>query len=641
MGVDLFFVLSGYLMTQLLRRSTTSREFSMVDFWERRMRRLFPALLATVSFTLGLGFLILSPRELVRLAHSAIAQSLFAANIYFLRNSGGYFDGPAERFPLLHTWSLAVEEQFYLVLPFMLLALRRASDGRVMWIIGSLAAVSFLLSVCLLESHPHSTFYLLPTRAWELLVGSLLSMVPACARRSGRMHGLVAWVGLVLLFVCMIAYDDRVPFPGAFALAPVLCTVATLYSTRAEPKMLVSRFLSMPPLVFVGKVSYSWYLLHWPMLAFASIQTGPIGVWKGIFLSAASLCLAILSWRWIEQPFRDRTVLPGSRSLFFACAGGTMATMLVAIWFSRSGGVMGRFSNLDIIHLRDAEWIGGEYSIGVSDKHIPEESFPKLGRWPSNGEGRLDFLVWGDSHGAILSHLIDDVAKLEGLKGRAANTIGLPPLPNVSRPNYLDPRPTRVLRSSILYLLTNSPPKHLILVSRWGLYTSTKASSDDLLKSISLSELDDGGELTRDPDPMEQNRLIIKRSLSFLSDLCRAHGIRLWIVRQVPETAEYSAADAMIRQQLGYFPVFANERRSLGDHRAQQAAFLSLVDSLNSDSIHMIDPAPYLFDSLGFTVNYRGGRACYKDPDHMTQWGISFARPMVQSLMDQIKRESR
>lgn len=325
-GVDVFFVISGYLITSIIVSELRDNRFSLITFYERRIRRIFPALLVMIGTVLVLGPLLFMPDDLRNAAKSAVAATLFSSNFLFFMEAG-YFDAAAFTKPLLHTWSLAIEEQFYIVVPLLLMLLARGRGRFGLWI-GGLTVASLLLSVLTTAQLPTAAYYLLPWRAWELGIGALLALgvVPALTHRGIREAA--ALLGLGAILVTAVLLDKSTPFPGAIALVPVLGTALVLHAGAAGPS-LVSRVLSLGPFVWIGKLSYSLYLWHWPVIVF-------FVYWKmdmpsGIEIPALiglSLLLAWLSWRFVERPFRQPAG-GARRGWVFAGAGVAMAVMIL------------------------------------------------------------------------------------------------------------------------------------------------------------------------------------------------------------------------------------------------------------------------------------------------------------------------
>lgn len=333
-GVDVFFVISGYVITGLILRQLSSPAgFRMRTFYVRRMRRLIPALALMTTVVVAVAVFVESPFGPQRTtALTGIGASFFMANFVIYANTGGYFDAPAELNPLLHTWSLSVEEQFYFVFPALMLVFwalatrfQRASKVTLLLLLGFAAGVSFVLSLGMgfgwieisgLVNDQSWAFYSSVTRAWEFAVGSLLAVVfvlfgKALSRVSGEILSLLG-LGAVILGAFVIS--TTVVFPGVVALVPVLGAAAIIAGGTGNESTLVARLLSSRPLVFIGALSYSWYLWHWPAIVFTR-QLSDGDSTALIVAGLGSLIPAWLSYRFIENPIRTSHVLVGRKAL--------------------------------------------------------------------------------------------------------------------------------------------------------------------------------------------------------------------------------------------------------------------------------------------------------------------------------------
>ncbi|MBP7951455.1 MAG: acyltransferase [Verrucomicrobiales bacterium] len=351
-GVDVFFVISGFLITSLLLKDLDRGTFSMLHFWERRIRRILPALAVVVTVILAAGWFLLLPRDYEELGKQVISMVACASNVKFWLESG-YFDVAAEQKPLLHTWSLAVEEQFYLVIPLVLALLFRIR--KIGWILPLLVGGilgSFALSVYGSYRHPPTAFFLLPFRAWELGMGSLLVFLPPCA--SGRLAHAAAWLGLAGIVATYFLYPPGIRFPGISALPPVVGAALLIWAgsnrdTRTPGhRDIVFRLLASRPLVWIGLLSYSLYLWHWPLFAFQKYLGLPAKTWWiQLGLVLASFPLAWLSLRFVETPFRSRRLVKSRRSVF-ELGGGVLASLvLVSVILWRTGGAELRLSEAE------------------------------------------------------------------------------------------------------------------------------------------------------------------------------------------------------------------------------------------------------------------------------------------------------
>ena len=335
-GVDVFFVISGFLITGLLLHDLDAGRYSIARFYERRARRILPALFVVVAVTLPLAFMVMLPGQFRELSESVVTVVLFLSNLYFLSQID-YFAPDAELQPLLHTWSLAVEGQFYLVFPPLLVWLWRKGRSRTIWVLAAVALASLALADWAGRENPARGFYFTGTRVWELLAGSLAAIVQH--GRAARGSDPAAVAGLAMIVAAMVLFDAGTPVPGLAALLPVAGTVAVLcFATAGTRTALV---LSLPPIVAVGLVSYSAYLWHHPLFALARLyHVAEPPLWVMLGLSVLSLALAVATWRLVEQPFRRRggPVLPRRRQVFAASAVATLALAGIGLAGQRTNG---------------------------------------------------------------------------------------------------------------------------------------------------------------------------------------------------------------------------------------------------------------------------------------------------------------
>ena len=339
-GVDVFFVISGYLITTIIINELEQGKFSLGSFYERRARRILPALFFVMFACIPFAWLLMLPGELQDFSQSVMAVATFSSNVLFWLESG-YFERAAELKPLLHTWSLAVEEQYYILFPLFLMLTWRLGRRRILLLLGLVFLLSLALAQWATTASPDAAFFLLPTRGWELLVGVFVAfyLQHQAAPRSMVLDQTGSILGLVLLVVAVVAFDEQTPFPGFYALVPTLGTA--LLILYANSGTWAHRLLSLPLLVGIGLISYSAYLWHQPLLVFARLATAE----NPSLLLVSAMCVAAFvlagfSYRYVEKPFRNRQFLP-TRQIFT----GALTLMLV---FVATGLMMMRVdANLD------------------------------------------------------------------------------------------------------------------------------------------------------------------------------------------------------------------------------------------------------------------------------------------------------
>jgi len=333
-GVDIFFVISGYLITGIIQSEVTAGAFSFAQFYERRVRRLLPALYAMVALTAIPAFHYLLTSERLEFFRSVTAVVTFTSNFFFWFQTG-YFDHAAVEKPLLHTWSLAVEEQFYLALPLLLWGLLRLARGKRLALpiaLGALGLASFALSIWLMKTdRSANAFFMSPPRAWEFLIGGLIATPGFPVLRHAMAQATARGIALVLLAIPIFALRQGPGFPGFNALAPCIGAAMFIWSGIGLPTLARSRFSPLGIAKFFGQISYSLYLWHWPLFTFARFSKPGLVLDTGdkLALFALTVLISFLSWRFIEQPFRQRSLAP-TRAAAFRFAVLSSAVLLVA-----------------------------------------------------------------------------------------------------------------------------------------------------------------------------------------------------------------------------------------------------------------------------------------------------------------------
>ena len=336
-GVDVFFVISGYLITTIIISEMAEGKFSIVNFYERRARRILPALFFVMAACLPFAWLWLTPNDLKDFGQSLVAVSTFSSNILFWLESG-YFDTAAELKPLLHTWSLAVEEQYYILFPIFLMLTWQLG---VKWVL-ILLSVVFLLSLGVAQwgayNKPSAAFFLLPTRGWELLVGVFAAFYLKYNThlKSLFLNQILSLLGFGMITYSIIAFDKTTPFPSLYALIPTIGT--GLLILCAVPKTFVYKLLSLKFIVGIGLISYSAYLWHQPLLAFARNKVlGDVAELHLIILCITSLLMAWFSWRFVEKPFRNKNQTTRKFILSYACMGQVIFSLIGVFFFIKDG----------------------------------------------------------------------------------------------------------------------------------------------------------------------------------------------------------------------------------------------------------------------------------------------------------------
>ena len=396
-GVDIFFVISGYLITTNIISELEQGKFSIINFYERRARRILPALFFIMLACIPIAWFLLLPNDMHSFSKSLIAVSIFASNILF-RHESGYFDIASELKPLLHTWSLAVEEQYYVIFPFLLMFFWKPDKKNILIILGSIFFISFGLAQWGSYAKPSSAYYLLLGRGWELLTGSFAAFFLSqkkYLRFKKNFSEIAGWGGLVLILYAIFIHSKNTPYPGVYALIPTTGTLLIILFSKQDTTL--GKFLGNKVFVSIGLISYSAYLWHQPLFAFVRHKslTEPDHVTFSV-LCVLTFILAYFTWRYVESPFRLKKLL--NRKQIFTCAlTGTIFFIAIGlIGFYTNGLFIKSTGRIDALALNNRLSV----NYGLNEKCEGDYTESPLCKTSDNPE----VLVWGDS---FAMHLLD------------------------------------------------------------------------------------------------------------------------------------------------------------------------------------------------------------------------------------------
>ena len=706
-GVDVFFVISGYLITGLIVKDLERGTFSLANFWERRIRRIFPALAVMVAATMVAGWFLLLPDDLAKLGASVIAQSLLVSNFYFWRTTN-YFGGANEEKPLLHTWSLAVEEQFYLIFPIVLMAiwfffnyrlkkreernlttieqrgwcemeqpevgpkgegvgttksnytectevkagarlagqagaafsnpsasqLARDSENTslirsadtpsslpatsypppvtspigdqrrwpLFWIFAAVALVSFGISIWGVKAQPFATFFLLPTRAWELLLGSMLAVLPATVLvRSAALRGLFCFAGLAGIFLPVFYYGEQTPFPGLAALPPCFGTALLICANTARTGAVCqgyfARALSWGPIVFIGLISYSLYLYHWPIFAY-------IEYWKidennttaNIIGVSISFLIGFVSWNYIEQPFRRRNIAKHPANLYIITLISSSCIFLTGTIFTFSNGCPNRFSPEINNYLAFVQHENAVIQNFEKSKFKRKSGFEESGIIEpiplGDSNTNPTFILFGDSHARFLAPFIDEIARGKKLSGSLVTHTATPPLigwrHGFSGLSHQDPD---AFFYSALEYAKRQNISQILLTGYWSTYQKY-GGENDLLKSLN------------------ETVAIFKQA-----------GIHVYLLLDHP-TYDIDVPRSDVRSKI--FPKLKMPEQEWEMHHLKNSAMYKFADK--NPCIVALDPAKMFLkaDTKVFKTEYQD-KPLYIDSNHLSYHGIRYA----------------
>ncbi|MGA7329264.1 MAG: acyltransferase family protein [Rhodomicrobium sp.] len=509
-GVDIFFVISGYLITGIVVREQEAGHFSFANFYARRIKRICPALFAVLACSIIAGFLLLIPGDLRSFGRSAVSAVLFYSNWHFYTQVG-YFDGPAIEKPLLHTWSLAIEEQFYLLWPIALSALYLTFGRRVLpKVTLVLLCLSLATAEITLRQDQPQAFYLLPCRAWELLLGAYLALAPF--PQFGRFAGsLLGIAGLSAIAYAALAFDTNTPFPGLNTAFPCF-GAAFLIAAGTDQTALSSRLLSFYPVRVTGRISYSLYLIHWPLFSFAhlALDRAPTAG-ERTFIVFASLLLAAVCYLFVEQPARRARF--GFAGVAKAAAFAAIPLVACGILYHATNGLPGRLPQSAQIAYAAKQ--PGHKARDAADCRS-EARPPLLGRPCAIGaqarNGQYDFIIWGDSHARHLASAFSAQAAARGLAGLVATVEGCPPF---LHEGWLTPKCKEANAKVEQWVKTQLHLKAIFLAAWWSAYTK------EGLLNVSKGQ-------THAADPAK------RLGLADTIDLLRTLNLQIFFIEDVP-----------------------------------------------------------------------------------------------------------
>ncbi|MCQ8186655.1 acyltransferase family protein [Parvularcula maris] len=600
-GVDVFFVISGFLITKIIAAEIDLGKFTYASFYARRARRLFPALYVMIAAVLVGGLFFQLPNDFVTIGQTAISAVLFSANIYFWRNTD-YFSPEAEFNPLLHTWSLSVEEQFYLVVPVFLLLLARFKAPKLPFLAAA-AVASFVLSVVSIQISEWAAYYLLPSRAWQLLCGSLLALSVTTTGPATKLSEAGGWVGIAAILWASLMFSSQTPYPGVAGLFPTLGTAAVIYAGGREGSG-IGRLIGNPIMVAIGLASYSLYLWHWPVLAFlrAYQSSAHLGAPAQLLAFALTMVLGFASWRFVEQPFRNKKVFSDG-SIGRLAVGCSAALLVCAVVVIGASGFPERMTEDGRRSASLApELVLRDPCLGIDPDQVAVSACYREGQ-------RSGIVLYGDSHAAALAQVKNTFAgRSIGFVGR----VGCPPLLGVRRLGYSGSALCTASVEKITELLANDPSVHTVIInSRWALAAEGTRFGGE------------GGSLYRLVDDEQQvagedNHDVVARGLERTLDRLLAGGKKVLLVGPVPEVGA-NVPKTMARREL------AGTKR---DIRPETAAFferqretLAILEKASErPGVEVFYPHAEFCGDLRCDIE-KGGKPLYLDDDHVSETG--------------------
>ncbi|CAA0105610.1 Uncharacterised protein [Starkeya nomas] len=640
-GVDVFFVISGYLITAILLAEIEGGTFSIEKFYERRARRILPALFLVMAACVPFAWLWMIPEQLRDFGRSLVAVVFFVSNFLFWREEGGYFAAAAELKPLLHTWSLAVEEQYYLFAPLSLAVLWRFGRRRVFWLVVATAVASLLATEWGWRYAPRANFYLPQFRIWELLAGSICGFI--ASGRTPRPNQALSLAGLALIVFAILYYDSSTPFPSLYALAPVVGTALILLF--AHKGTFVARLLSARVFVGIGLISYSAYLWHQPLFAFARIRSmGEPPAWLMLALAGVSLVLAYLSWRFVEQPFRRRPIplMPSRRAVFAASAVAAVPFVAFGLYASITQGIPSRLANPEL-GSRQAyllatvlpNVLGNKCYAGSSLQDADERG--QLCPIFEPKDPKLRILIIGDSHSYTILPAFTEIGK-----ENAVYRMGLgscPPINGASvRGGVFDDGVCPELARRQLELVKKGGFDVVVLAARWTLYPIGKDNH------FMLSREGDSYYPSR-ASSQETFATLLPQTVQDYLDL----GVAVVVVDQMPEQLVLPQKILQQAALLGVGTALTEERfeaeiwqtsPTIEEEDGRQAYVQGIFGQLKGEKLWVLSFDEVFKRDGRYVWGDRNG-SFYMDRDHLSGYGGTLLEPAMTEVFAEISRRLR
>lgn len=591
-GVDIFFVISGYLITGIILKELGQSRFSIANFYKRRVLRILPAFIAVLTGTLIAAWYLFLPYEMEQLGKHLTAVCLMISNLWLENKASDYWSPAAESFPLLHTWSLAVEEQFYVIMPLVLIALYRWQKRYLKAWMFLLAVISLVYCVRQTQSDQSAAFYLLPSRSWELLIGSFLATFASQKSGAPRIANTLSYLGLGMILISLWTFSSVTSFPGYAALLPTIGTALILFSNQSNHTV-VGKLLALAPIRGIGLISYSLYLWHWPIIVFLKSHRYPelLSTADKYFVLALSLTLSIATWRMIEQPFRKERKWSIPLLVNSAGIAALLGFVAISLTIRKLDGYPNRFQSRvsealyqviqsDVLDKNGSnQFQAAPHFLGGGIQHHTSEK--KTPQW----------VVLGDSHGAMMAPVISELADKEETAIAFFTQDGFSVITE-------GPRHTK---DKVQADIASWRPKTIFFIIRWDT-NITKTESEQM----------------------------IAEWLRFLS----AHCEQLYVTLQVP-----MISDENLRASKLLYNRARRNNDTLPDLvETDQAQFhrnetIKLLHSLNLQNLQICDLSEPLLD--GQNIRYHSeGRLYYRDNDHLNVFG---ARTLQHLFLEQNK----
>jgi peptidoglycan/LPS O-acetylase OafA/YrhL len=638
LGVDIFFLISGYLITKIIHNSLHNNTFSIYAFYERRIRRIFPALFGML-FALGITFgLLYDSDSFADFGKTLTSVALFSSNILFFKQRLGYFDLSAFSKPLLHTWSLAVEEHFYLIYPFILILINKYLKANYLKWLTILLIISLLLYVFTFYKYSAFAFYMIPARAWEFLVGALVVFLEknefVKIRELKYINGLFN-LGIVSIISSIILYNNSFIITILFTILAVFGSFLILLFggiTTSRFSIILNNKIAL----FIGKISYSFYLLHWPLYCIIRyFHWHKLEFIEFVFFLLLIVYLSYLSWKYIEEPFRRMafniikrdTIISSSAILILIISA-------IGLFIYINKGIPDRFnSNQYIVRIKqDTLWD----AIAANQKHFYSKISENLPIVIGDKKTKPSFILWGDSHAMAIANGLNIIGNNKKVSGYVASSSAVPPMIGIN--SVTNNQVSSFNNNVIMFIKSHPEIKTVILSARWSVYFTLIAdnwlNNENRYFPILKAEISKKGKIDDDFNFME---LALRNTIDLLNKMNK----KIIVISNVPELRnDIRVISANLRMKgLSYRNIFiyddlANSySETLEDYKKANFKADYLFKELdfkdNIDIIH-VETA---FEKNGKFILFENGNYLYRDSHHLSKFGSQrFANVYIKTF---------
>lgn len=633
-GVDVFFVISGYLITSIILHDIQNNRFSYVNFYERRIRRILPALYVMSLLVLIVLLFTQVPTDLIKSAKTLLFALLFSSNIFFWRTTD-YFSGDSDFEYFLHTWSLGVEEQFYFIFPLIILLFARKKHY-LLWLSLAAFVVSFGISVYATYDYHWAAYYLLPSRAWQMMAGAILAITASSVVRlnvDSRWLSTLSLMAILFIFLPAIFYSKETRFPGFAALWPTLGAALIVFLGLIGCRGWIIRFLGAAPLRSVGLISYSLYLWHWPIFAFLRNYQADVRLSIGVSILGivASFIMAYLSWRFVEAPFRDRALF--SRRSIYRLAGTSTAIILIACAvIVLLDGIPSRIDSqvIRLSQVSESEVIDNP-CVSKDAGDVRADKVCYVGKYGSNGEGdnieassSASILLWGDSHMSALkfsfSQGLSELDRTAAFIGRT----GCPPMPKVMKVGSSGGQQCLDFNEEVMrFISRHNNIKTIVLHARWALSVEgTRYGAEQgppyVLSDVAMPE-------------RVSNASVVRLALERLVAQLLVMDKKVVMIASVPEIG--SSVPKVVANNLFWGKSF-DIRPRVSDFEIRQKSTYAILSDIKSTfpDVDIVYPAEVLC-GLEHCRIMEGENPLYFDDDHLSDNGATLVFRQVGGLL--------